>query len=200
MAGVGDRIIEYARAQIGDPYVWGAEGPDGFDCSGLVYAAYKAAGLNVKRTTAANLGRQGQAVDEEHAQPGDVVYFDNPGATDHVGLYMGNGQMIEAQTTGVPVKVSPIAGRGVTSIRRMPEVFLASADGGPGAVWGEVKDGVSGVGGAVKDGASVIGDSVLGVFGGWQSSLVSIGLKMTAAAAAAGLVIVGARTALQDKG
>ncbi len=189
MPTVADRIVEYARLQIGDPYVWGAEGPNGFDCSGLVYAAYKAAGLNVSRTVARELGKQGTAVSMTQAQPGDVVYFDNPGTVDHVGIYVGNGQMIDAPTTGQKVAVRPV--RNATSIRRMPGVGAAAAGGG--GVLDSIGDALGNVGDALTP-------DVFGVFDGWQNSLQNIALKITAGAAVVGLVVVGAKTALQDKG
>jgi len=104
-ATIGDQIVAFARQQIGKPYVFGAKGPNAYDCSGLVYAAYKAAGLNVTYQRAVNLGRNGAAVDQAHAVPGDVVYYDEPGDTDHVGIYIGNGQMIAAPHAGAEVRV-----------------------------------------------------------------------------------------------
>ncbi len=184
MATVGERIVGYARDQLGDPYVWGAEGPDSFDCSGLVYAAYKAAGLNVSRTTAANLGRQGQPVAPSSALPGDVVYYDRPGATDHVGIYIGGGQMIEAQTSGVPVKVSGVGAP--TSIRRLAPV-TGTATGSPDEP---------------QKGRLVEGESLLdklNPFDNWASDLQGLALKVLGAGAAAALVIVGAKTALSDR-
>src|SRR3954471_3646298 len=121
-------IVSFAQQQLGKPYKWGGIGPNGYDCSGLVYAAYKAAGLDVKHVNAAALGRQGSAVTAADAAPGDVVYYDHPGPVDHVGIYVGNGQMIDAPTFGKPVEVVNIGKP--TSIRRL-------IAGGTGAVFGD---------------------------------------------------------------
>lgn len=201
MPTIADRVVEYARLQIGDPYVWGAEGPNGFDCSGLIYAAYKAAGLNVSRTVARELGKQGTAVPLAQARPGDVVYFDNPGTVDHVGIYIGGGQMIDAPTTGQKVAVRSI--RNPTSIRRMPGVNAPAQGGGFADAVGSVLGPAAGAGAGVLSGVGdAAGDAVSGVFGvfdGWQNSLQNIAIKVAAAGAVAGLVIVGAKTALQDR-
>lgn len=185
MSTVGDRIVEFARQQIGEPYVWGAEGPDSWDCSGLVYGALRAAGLDVSRTTAANIGRQGTSVSLAAAVPGDVVYFDRPGATDHVGLYIGNGQMIDAPTQGQPVGVRAVSG--ATSIRRFPGVT------GPVSSSDFAGADTSGTGAVTETGG------ILGVFDGWADDLRGVAMKVVAATAAAALVIVGAKATLQDR-
>jgi cell wall-associated NlpC family hydrolase len=106
--------IAYAQAQIGKPYLWGATGPDAFDCSGLVMMAYRAAGINIERTS------QAQWTSEPHVpasqvQPGDLVFFvgadGTPTAPGHVGLVIGHGQMIEAYANGVPVRVASYTNR-----------------------------------------------------------------------------------------
>lgn len=212
MASIGEAIVNYARQQLGDPYVWGAEGPDSFDCSGLVYAAYRAAGLDVSRTTAANLGRQGQAIPLANARAGDLVYYDKPGATDHVGIYVGNGQMIEAPTAGQNVRVSGIGSP--TSIRRIGPVEAAytgsgrrSGGGsfGDGSQYGDASDWLPGYqapGGGLGDvrdwlpGYQPGEGGAADPFGSWQTDAVSIGLKIVAAGACVALAVVGARTAL----
>ena len=99
--------ISYAQSQIGKPYVWGAAGPDAFDCSGLVMAAYGAAGISVPRTSQAQFA-WGPRIQPGHEEPGDLVFFagsdGTPTAPGHVGIVVGNGMMIEAYTTGVPVR------------------------------------------------------------------------------------------------
>jgi cell wall-associated NlpC family hydrolase len=97
--------IETALAQVGDEYDYGSAGPDQFDCSGLTSYAYAAAGMALPRTSGsqAGLGRQ---VDRGDLQPGDLVFFYRP--ISHVGLYIGNGMMVHARTSGKPVAVTTV--------------------------------------------------------------------------------------------
>ncbi|MDX3384582.1 NlpC/P60 family protein [Streptomyces niveiscabiei] len=97
--------ISYAYAKLGSPYVWGATGPDAFDCSGLIQAAYRSAGLALPRTTYAQIGA-GQRVSRSQLLPGDLVFFYS--GISHVGLYIGDGQMIHAPNPSSPVRVAPI--------------------------------------------------------------------------------------------
>ncbi|MEV0226368.1 NlpC/P60 family protein [Streptomyces sp. NPDC050704] len=97
--------IAYAYEKLGSPYVWGATGPDAFDCSGLMQAAYRAAGISVPRTTYAQINA-GRRVSRSELQPGDLVFFYS--GISHVGLYVGNGQMIHAPNPSAPVRVAPI--------------------------------------------------------------------------------------------
>jgi cell wall-associated NlpC family hydrolase len=108
-------VITFAEQQLGKPYLWGGTGPDAFDCSGLVMMAYRAAGINIERTTFQQWAAE-RHVPAAQVQPGDLVFFagadgtrTNPG---HVGLVIGNGKMIEAYATGYPIRVSSYAGRG----------------------------------------------------------------------------------------
>ncbi|UQA36372.1 MULTISPECIES: C40 family peptidase [unclassified Streptomyces] len=102
----GADAIAYAIEQIGKPYVWGAEGPDSFDCSGLTSQAWAAAGRPVPRTSQEQW-KQLPKVPVPSLRPGDlVVYF--PKAT-HVALYIGDGLVVQAPRPGARVKVSPIA-------------------------------------------------------------------------------------------
>lgn len=98
--------LQAALTQIGKPYVWGATGPDGYDCSGLVVWAYKQVGETLPRSSQAQAAG-GTPVSKEDLQPGDLVLF-YPGAT-HVGLYAGNGNVLHASTFGVPVRVESMA-------------------------------------------------------------------------------------------
>jgi cell wall-associated NlpC family hydrolase len=102
----GDRAIRYAFAQLGKPYVWGAQGPDAFDCSGLTSQAWAHAGVAIPRTSQEQWAALPR-VPLSLLRPGDlVVYF--PKAT-HVALYIGKGLVVQAPHTGSVVKVSPIA-------------------------------------------------------------------------------------------
>ncbi|MFE9397186.1 NlpC/P60 family protein [Streptomyces flavidovirens] len=103
---LGGRALEYAVRQIGKPYVWGAEGPGSFDCSGLTSQAWAHAGREIPRTSQEQW-RQLPKVALPDLRPGDlVIYF--PKAT-HVAIYLGNGQVVQAPRPGARVKVSPIA-------------------------------------------------------------------------------------------
>ncbi|MFF3711426.1 C40 family peptidase [Streptomyces phaeochromogenes] len=97
--------ISYAYGKLGSPYVWGATGPDAFDCSGLMQAAYRAAGIELPRTTYAQINA-GQRVSRSELRPGDLVFFYS--GISHVGLYVGNGQMVHAPNPSAPVRVAPI--------------------------------------------------------------------------------------------
>ncbi|MFI8302440.1 NlpC/P60 family protein [Streptomyces sp. NPDC085927] len=97
--------VSYAHQKLGSPYVWGATGPNTFDCSGLVQAAYRSAGVSLPRTTYAQINA-GRRVARSELRPGDLVFFYS-GIT-HVGLYIGNGQMIHAPNSGSSVRVAPL--------------------------------------------------------------------------------------------
>ncbi|MFE7107600.1 NlpC/P60 family protein [Streptomyces sp. NPDC057575] len=102
----GGEAVKYAIAQVGKPYVWGAEGPDSYDCSGLTSRAWAKAGQVIPRTSQEQW-RQLRKVPVNALRPGDlVIYF--PKAT-HVALYIGNGLVVQAPRPGLKVKVSPVA-------------------------------------------------------------------------------------------
>ncbi|MFI1357026.1 NlpC/P60 family protein [Streptomyces sp. NPDC020898] len=97
--------VSYAYQKLGSPYVWGATGPDAFDCSGLMQAAYRSAGISLPRTTYAQINA-GQRVSRSELLPGDLVFFYS--GISHVGLYVGRGQMIHAPNPSAPVRVAPL--------------------------------------------------------------------------------------------
>ncbi|MEU6087504.1 NlpC/P60 family protein [Streptomyces sp. NPDC047085] len=97
--------VAYAYQKLGSPYVWGATGPNAFDCSGLVQAAYRSAGVSLPRTTYAQINA-GRRISRSELQPGDLVFFYS--GISHVGIYIGNGQMIHAPNPSAPVRVAPI--------------------------------------------------------------------------------------------
>jgi cell wall-associated NlpC family hydrolase len=101
--------IAYAEQQLGKPYLWGGTGPDAFDCSGLVMMAYRAAGINIARTSEEQWATETH-VAASQVQPGDLVFFagadGTPASPGHVGLVIGHGQMIEAYATGFPIRIS----------------------------------------------------------------------------------------------
>ncbi len=103
------QAVNYAEEQLGKPYLWGGTGPDAFDCSGLLMMAYRAAGVNIPRTS------QKQWAGLPHVPaakvvPGDLVFFAGSDGTakapGHVGLVIGKNTMIEAYAVGTPVRVS----------------------------------------------------------------------------------------------
>ncbi|MEE4422436.1 C40 family peptidase [Streptomyces bugieae] len=96
--------VAYARAQLGKPYVWGGAGPRGFDCSGLVMRAWQAAGVTLPRTTWGQI-HAGTATTRSRLVPGDLVLSYGGG---HVGLYIGDGQVIHAPRPGTVVTVAPL--------------------------------------------------------------------------------------------
>jgi peptidoglycan DL-endopeptidase CwlO len=102
--------IAYAREQLGKPYLWGGTGPDAFDCSGLVMMAYRAAGIDLPRTSQQQWAF-GLRVSASQVQPGDLVFFAGADGTrispGHVGLVIGKGLMIEAYATGFPIRIAP---------------------------------------------------------------------------------------------
>jgi cell wall-associated NlpC family hydrolase len=112
-------IIAYAKEQLGKPYVFGSQGPDTFDCSGLMYYVFKKFGIHVTPQTEAGKN-EGMAVDIANIQPADIVYFASEGNVHHVGLYIGNGQYLHAPHTGDVVKISNLADRNdIYCVRRM---------------------------------------------------------------------------------
>ncbi len=115
-----DTVLAAARAELGSPYVYGSEGPDTFDCSGLVQYVFGVAGIPLPRTAAQ---QQKSSTRVSTPQPGDLVFFGSPAT--HVGIYVGNGQMIDAPHTGDVVKVQPLYGS--PTFGRVPGISAASS-------------------------------------------------------------------------
>jgi cell wall-associated NlpC family hydrolase len=116
-SGAAQAVVNTAMAQLGDPYVWAAAGPDAFDCSGLTQFAYAAAGFSLPHSSSAQ-AQMGRAVSRDQLQPGDLIGFYSP--VSHIGIYIGNGQMVHAPTSGDVVKVVNIDYMGaITAMRRI---------------------------------------------------------------------------------
>ncbi len=97
--------IRTALSKVGSPYHWGATGPNSFDCSGLTSFAYAAAGIDLPHSSSGQAG-YGTPVPRSKLKPGDLVFFYSP--ISHVGLYIGDGMMVHARTTGHPVAVTSV--------------------------------------------------------------------------------------------
>ncbi|MGI8694207.1 MAG: NlpC/P60 family protein [Geodermatophilaceae bacterium] len=94
--------VDTAYAQLGDPYVWAADGPDSFDCSGLTMYSYAAAGISLPHSSRMQ-STMGVYVPRDQLQPGDLVFYYSP--VSHVGIYVGNNQLIEAPNSGSVVQI-----------------------------------------------------------------------------------------------
>ncbi|MEV6649818.1 NlpC/P60 family protein [Streptomyces sp. NPDC051219] len=108
--------VAAVRQAVGRPYVWGAIGPSGFDCSGLMVWSYRQAGVALPRTSQAqrNAGRH---VSLAEARPGDLVTYRNDAS--HVGMYVGNGQVVHAPYPGAPVRYDPVGMMPVSAVTRV---------------------------------------------------------------------------------
>jgi cell wall-associated NlpC family hydrolase len=109
VSGRGAKAVWYAEQKLGTSYVWGASGPNHFDCSGLVMWAYRKVGVSLPHHAASQIGH-GSRVSRGNLQPGDLVFFGSP--IHHVGMYVGGGDFIEAPHSGADVRISRLSGRG----------------------------------------------------------------------------------------
>jgi cell wall-associated NlpC family hydrolase len=109
--GAARAAIQFALAELGKPYVWGATGPHTYDCSGLILRAFQAAGIDLPRVSRDQF-RSGGHVPVKQAQAGDLLFYatdpSDPATIHHVMLYMGDGQMVEAPYSGESVRVRPV--------------------------------------------------------------------------------------------
>ena len=130
-SAVGNAIAQKALTRLGCHYWWGANGPNYFDCSGLVYWAYNQAGVSLGRTTAAGYAGSGKAISRSELQPGDVITFSYGSGVAHIGIYIGGGSFVHASGEGSGtvgqypdqcVKTAPLSGyweRYVYNYRRL---------------------------------------------------------------------------------
>lgn len=107
---LGSEIVAYAKQFLGRPYVYGANGPNSFDCSGFTKYIYSHFGYSIYRTASSQLSN-GVSVSRTQMEPGDLVFFRNntSKAASHVGIYIGNGKFIHASSTGDVVKISDLS-------------------------------------------------------------------------------------------
>ena len=113
------KAVRFARTKLGLPYIWGATGPRAYDCSGLVQAAYRAAGIGLPRTTYQMI-HVGQPVSRSDIRPGDLILsnFSRPGVPEHVQMAISSSMVIEAPRPGGHVQISSIPS-GNIAVRRI---------------------------------------------------------------------------------
>ena len=107
--GGNSKLVDLAKSKMGCKYVWGATGPNTFDCSGLMLWAHKQMGISIPRTSLEQ-SRSGKSVSKSDLQPGDLVFFKTTSApVGHVGMYIGNGQFVHAPNKNKPVKIDSLS-------------------------------------------------------------------------------------------
>ncbi|HSE69788.1 MAG TPA: NlpC/P60 family protein [Nocardioidaceae bacterium] len=109
VSGRAGAAVDYAMAQVGDAYVYGAAGPDAFDCSGLTMMAWQQAGVSLPHSSSGQMS-SGPSVSQSELMPGDLVFYYSP--VSHVGMYIGNGQIVHA--------ANPESGVEVVDVNSMP--------------------------------------------------------------------------------
>ena len=105
VSGNAGAVVEYALAQVGDAYVYGAAGPDAWDCSGLTMMAWRQAGVNLPHSSQAQMS-SGTPVSQSQLAPGDLVFYYQP--VSHVGIYIGNGQIVHAANPRTDTRIDPV--------------------------------------------------------------------------------------------
>lgn len=178
--------IRFALSQMGKPYLWGAEGPDSYDCSGLMVAAYKTGdGIDLPRTTQAMLASDSLfPVNSNQLKPGDLVFP----STEHVQMYLGGGKVVEAPHSGANVRIVNLGT--VYQARRVTNP--ASGDWGVGSpVNSSVSvDGNSGIG--ASDVSQIVGTGLTNTFTDVMKPLLNYGLWVASAGIGIVLMLVGA--------
>jgi cell wall-associated NlpC family hydrolase len=114
-SGRASLAVAAARQMIGAPYVWGAAGPNAFDCSGLMQYAYAKAGISLPRTSQEQMNA-GTRVPLDQARPGDLVIYRSDAS--HVGMYVGGGQVVHAPYPGARVRYDPVGMMPITAVAR----------------------------------------------------------------------------------
>jgi peptidoglycan DL-endopeptidase CwlO len=105
VAGGAGEAVEFAMDQVGEAYVYGAAGPDSWDCSGLTMQAWGAAGVSLPHSSSGQMN-EGTPVSSDELQPGDLVFYYQP--VSHVAMYIGNGQIVHASNPDEPVGTDPV--------------------------------------------------------------------------------------------
>lgn len=103
-SATGEAIVAEAKRHLGKPYVFGSAGPSSFDCSGLTLAVFKQFGISLPHRATLQ-GQRGSAISQGAAQPGDLIFFGTPSFYHHMGIYIGNGQILHAPAPGQSVKI-----------------------------------------------------------------------------------------------
>jgi uncharacterized protein YycO len=178
--------IAFARAQIGKPYGWGATGPDKYDCSGLVQAAYAAAGISLPRTTFLQITK-GTAVAKADLAPGDLVFPD----VGHVQIYTGNGNIVESPKMGDVVRERPMWG--FSAARR-----IVPPTGATSGTTASTSSSASTASSSSTSGSDINFD--LTNPGTWGNGLMAIAIKTSIIVAGLGLVLLGAARLVAPSG
>lgn len=147
-------VIGFAEQQLGDPYVWGGTGPNGWDCSGLTQWAYGKAGVKIPRV-ASDQQKQGKAVSTDAVQPGDLLFNGNP--AHHVVMAIGGGKIIEAPRTGLNVRIRSFKPGEFTNARR---ILGAIGD------MSSLTNGGAGQSNTLNNQQSLVGGDIGGTYGG----------------------------------
>lgn len=165
-----DDVIAAASREIGDPYVWGAEGPNAFDCSGLMQYIFAQVGISLPRVAAAQQSATQPVAGSP--QPGDLVFYGTPAT--HVGLYLGGGRMIDAPHAGATVRVTSVYGS--PQYRRVPGLGIPGVTpllDGASNLWGGVSDQIDEILGKSKflaiEGLALSAALLLVVLGAWAA-------------------------------
>lgn len=127
----GAQVVNQAKKYLGDPYVWGAEGPSSFDCSGLIQYVFKQLGVTTPRTSETQYSwSRAKRISRSDLRPGDLV-FANGASPGHVALYVGDNKVLHAPKPGTVVRYESMDTIGtLTGYRRFPNVKVSGSDTG----------------------------------------------------------------------